>query len=181
MSESHDANRRARQESQLEEAADRLLVDSLQTLGRGEYPFYSRSYLRRLASADERSLVDDEAEHPSEQLPAARIIWRIARKAGLSPLETDLLRLAATGHSTADSARVLGVTTARVRSGLRRAVAKLQAHAADVELPVDSQIGAVMAEEQNRRARVTESHCKPGQELCRKTGLCQRRWYLRDG
>lgn len=181
MNETHDADTRARQEAELEAAADRLLVDSLQTLGRGEYPFYSRSYLRRLATADERLLLDDEAEHPSEQIPAGRIIWRIARKAGLSPLQTDLLRLAASGHNTADSARILGITAARVRNGLRRTVAKLQAHAAEVELPTDSQIETVMVEEQNRRARVTESHCKPGQELCRKTGLCQRRWYLRQG
>ncbi|NSW54748.1 MAG: hypothetical protein HPY44_01930 [Armatimonadetes bacterium] len=181
MNKSRDADRRARQDSELEEKADRLLVDSLKTLGRGEYPFYSRSYLRRLATADERSLVDDEGEHPSQQMPGAGIIWRIARKAELSPLETDLLRLAATGHTTADSARVLGITPARARNGLRRAVVKLQAHAADVELPVDSQIGAVWVEEQNRRGRVTESHCRPGQELCRKTGLCQRRWYLREG
>lgn len=176
-----DHRTREQREAALEAEADRLLVSSLETHGRGEYPFYSRSYLRRLATTDERALIDDEAHHPTQQVPAACVIWRIARKARLTSLETDLLRLAATGHKSAESARVLAITAVRARRVLRKAITKLQAHAHEIQLPTDDQVHSVLVEEQNRRARVCESHCKPGQELCRKTGLCQRRWYLRQG
>ena len=37
---------------------------------------------------------------------------------------------------------------------------------------------AVYAQEVSRRGYVAEHHCPPGQEECRDTGRCTRRWYL---
>ncbi len=173
----HQGTREQREQA-LEQSATQLLVESLQTMGKGEYPFYSQSYLRRMITADERTLLDDEGSHVDAELPAAKIVWRLARKARLNSLETDVLRLSAAGEAPKDIARVLGITAGRARRLLTAAIEKMREVVSEVEVRVDEQIAQVLYEEQRRYACQKEKHCKPGQELCRRTGLCPKRWYL---
>lgn len=41
-----------------------------------------------------------------------------------------------------------------------------------------SEVLAIYAEEASRRGYSDERHCPPGEEECRATGRCTRRWYL---
>ena len=165
-------------DDRLEEMATRLLVDSLKTLGRGEYPFYSGSYLRRMSAADVGSSCEEEAQHPEPPLRQLKAVWRLARKARLNSIELDVLRVVAGGTDTAGAARLLGISPGRARRLLNRAVDKMRAHAASVRETLDEQIAQVMREEQARRGHGCERHCRPGREACRRTGVCARRWYL---
>ena len=47
-------------EEDLRDIADRLLTASLGILGRGEYPFYSDAYLRRLDAEDRAELAREQ-------------------------------------------------------------------------------------------------------------------------
>lgn len=174
-SQSRDAR-----EAALEKQANRLLAESLQSLGRGEYPFFSQSHMRRRNVIDEQGLVADEAIHPHEPIPSVKIVWRLARKARLSSIETDVLRLLSVGEANADIARLLSISTTRVRRIAERAIAKMTEYSAQIELDLSDQIACVLHDEQSRRAPQRERHCKPGQELCRRTGICPRRWYVRQ-
>lgn len=165
-------------DDRLEATATRLLVDSLKTLGRGEYPFYSQSYLRRMNAADVGSSCEDEAQHPEPALRPFKAVWRVARKARLNSIEMDVLRVVAGGADAAGAARLLGIAPARARSLLNRAVEKMRAHAASASETLDEQVAQVMREEQARRGHGCERHCRPGREACRRTGICSRRWYL---
>ena len=169
---------RDQKEADLEAHANRLLVESLKTLGRGEYPFYSASYLRRMATTDERAALEDEATHPEPPRREVTAIWRLARKARLSSIETDILRVIATGGTSAIAAEILGIPRRRATRLLRRAIEKMRRHVAEAQASLEEELACVMYEDQRRRAYSCEKHCKRGREACRRTGLCPKRWYL---
>lgn len=165
-------------DDRLEEVATRLLVDSLKSLGRGEYPFYSSSYLRRMSDADVAASCEDEAQHQEASLRKLKVVWGLARKARLNSTQMDVLRVVAGGADVREAARLLGISPSRARRLLDHSVQRMRAHAASVRETLDEQIAAVMREDQARRGHRCERHCRPGREACRRTGICSRRWYL---
>lgn len=177
--ESHDRTRAdTEREERLEQEATAMLVRSIHSMGRGEYPFYSASYLRRM-SRRETQMVTENAVMHTPPLPPVSLVWQLARRARLNSLETDLVRMVVEGATAGAAADCLGISRRRACRMLRRVIEKLRQQAAAVEETFQQQLAAVMAQEQDRRAVGQERHCRPGQEACRKTGLCTRRWYLR--
>lgn len=165
----------------LETEATRLLVDSLSRLGRGEYPFYTDNYLRRMAERDRRTGNESQVAQPPEPpRPGSVMIWKLARRARLNMTETDVVALSMEGKRPREIAELLDLSPTRVRSLLQRAISLMRACADTIAIDVDQQIAAVRLEEEGRRPPHRESHCKPGQEACRRTGVCTRRWYLRE-
>jgi DNA-binding CsgD family transcriptional regulator len=165
----------------LEAEATRLLLESLPRLGRGEYPFYTDNYLRRMAERDRRTGNESQVAQPADPpRPGSVVVWQLARRARLNITEMDVVALTIEGKEPREIAHLLGLSSGRVRNILHRAIALMRACAEAVAWDMDQQIAAVRVEEESRRPPRRETHCKPGQEACRKTGLCTRRWYLRE-
>ena len=162
----------------LEHLANDLLFESIRCQGRGDYPFYSSGYVRRLQTADQRQLSESEAEHPEPPAPHLAMIWRVVRKAKLTSLEVDLLRVLAGGLELRHAATSLGLQPRRAVRVFNAMIAKLRPHLQQVRSTLDEELGWVLYEEQRRRDRTRETHCKRGQEACRESGLCPHRWYL---
>jgi len=92
----------------------------------------------------------------------------------------DVLRTVAGGAEIARAARLLGMPHQRASRILKRAISKMHQHLAQVEGSFHEQVGCVLYEEQRRRGSWRETHCKRGQEACRRSGLCTRRWYTHE-
>jgi len=167
-------------ETHLEAQANQLLFASVTELGRGDHPFYSTGYIRRLGTSDERAASETEAAHPEPPPLAPVVIYALMRRARLTGIEADLVRTVARGLQASRAAQVLGIHPRRAARLLRKAIAKLSQHADQVQATLEDQLAWVQHEEQRRRAAPRETHCKRGQEACRGTGLCVRRWYLHE-
>lgn len=166
----------------LEAEATRLLVESLSRLGRGDYPFYTDSYLRRMSERDRRTGNESQvADPPAPPRPGSVVVWQLARRARLNMTEMDVVALSIEGKRPREIGELLQLSPARVRTLLQRAIGLMRDCADSLAADAEQQIAAVRSEEEGRRPPHRESHCKPGQEACAKTGICTRRWYLRQG
>jgi len=101
------------------------------------------------------------------------------RQAGCSDAERRAILLWLVHRSALQVARKMGLsrpqvivllTTARERLGRWRAMRPRQITRGEVL--------AIYAQEVSRRGYCAERHCPPGEEDCRTTGRCTRRWYL---
>lgn len=101
------------------------------------------------------------------------------RVAGCTELERAAVGLWLVRRSIRQVARELGAPQSVVRYALRSACEKLARwRRRNPEGMNRDQILAVYAAEVNRFGYAGEHHCPPGEEDCRKTGVCTRRWYL---
>jgi len=174
----------------LEAEADRLLARSAARDGRGEYPFYSERWLRRRERWDVYlKIALGMVERPAQEEQAEpRRLTTLMNAADLAPRERQVVLLLAEGASERGIANCLGLSRGAVRTILRHLRSKLKA----VYLE-----GEQKARERQRRGRITRRDtrtlfklerdrfiyrppicCKEGQEACRRTGLCDKRWYL---
>jgi hypothetical protein len=157
----------------LEEEATRLLAESIREVGRGDYPFFSATYLREMAQKDAGvSAAGSEASAPPAPQRSLTTVWRLARKARLSSLENDLLRLVMDGTELVAAAEILAITRRRAIRLLRTAVERIEGCARQAQLSVGEQVAQVYHEEVTRRGYSPERHCRPGREACRRTGVC---------
>ena len=157
----------------LETEATRLLAESVRAIGRGDYPFFSATSLREMAQRDAgASAAGDEAPAPPSPRRSLTTVWRLARKARLTSLESDLLRLLMDGAELAAAADILAITRRRAIRLLRSSAERIDNCAREVQLSVGEQVAQVYHEEVTRRGYAAERHCRPGQEACRRTGVC---------
>ena len=169
-----------RSEVELEQAADELLRQSLADMGRGEYPFYSDSWLRQLAAHEAETPEGTEEGIPDpDYLPAACL--RLLAQTPMKREYRSALRLWISGMTVREVAPLLQVSPAQVSRWLRAGLAQLALAAVDLDglLNRREAIRAAWREDTHRYYPRRERHCKPGQEACRQTGLCTRRYYLR--
>jgi len=167
-------------EQELEEAADELLRESVAALGRGEYPFYTESWLRQLQQREADAPPADEADHSVEKERLPQLCLRLLAQTAMKRQWRAAIRLSIRGMTVREIARRLDTSPAGVSRWIKAGLAQLAAAAVDLD-ELHNQREAIRAawrEDSQRYAPRRERHCKPGQEACRNSGLCARRWYL---
>ncbi len=167
-------------EQELEEAADELLRESVAALGRGEYPFYTESWLRQLQQREADAPPTNEAEHSAEKEQLPQLCLRLLAQAPMKRQWRAAIRLSIKGMTVREIASRLDSSPTGVSHWIKAGLARLAAAAMNLDEMYNQReaIWAVWQEETRRYAPRRERHCKPGQEQCRNSGLCTRRWYL---
>jgi len=165
-------------EEQLEEAADELLQESVAALGRGDYSFYSHSWLRQLAEREAGPAVEAELTTLADDLP--QLCLRLLAQTPMKRQWRAAIRLSIKGMTVREIASRLDTSPAGTSRWIKAGLARLAAAAVDLDELYNQReaIRAVWQEETRRYALRKERHCKPGQEACRHSGLCIWRWYL---
>ena len=164
-------------QEELERLADTLLGGSLRAAPVGEYPFHRERSLQR---GVDRSPLSLEVAAPLPPLALRGALLRLVTRLELPQRHRLVFRLAMRGWPQRRIARLLGVHPAQVSRRLRATLERLAAATQGENFPVlrAEQIRYVLRQETGRRAYHPERHCPPGQEACRRTGRCCRRWYL---
>jgi len=167
-------------EQELEEAADELLRESVAALGRGEYPFYTESWLRQLQQREADAPAADEAEHSAEQEQLPQLCLRLLAQTPMKHQWRAAIRLSIKGMTVREIAGQLDSSPTGVSRWIKAGLARLAAAAMNLDELYNQReaIRAVWQEETRRYALRKERHCKPGHEACRTSGLCVHRWYL---
>jgi len=163
-----------------EELADGLLRESVERMGRGEYPFYTAAWIRHLSQAD-ANLPLAGINQPQPSLSSlTRACLRLLAQTPMRRENRQALRLRMKGLTFKEIGEQLGVNLSQARRWVTRAIGLLAAAAVDPDelLTQDEAIRAAYWEDSRRYAYHSERHCKVGQEACRHTGFCTRRWYL---
>ena len=168
----------AAREMLLEEMANRLLARV--AVGPQEsYPYYSERALRRAVRRD--------GNHPvleAEALPPAtgslQFALRLLTRSHVPPRKRLAFRMLARGYTYRQTARRLEMSTLQVRRWIEEVCQELREESCgpDQEPRRSQDLREVMRADMGRHAYGPERHCRPGQEACRRTGLCSRRWYL---
>ncbi len=167
-------------EQELEEAADELLRESVAALGRGEYPFYTESWLRQLQQREADAPSADEAEHSAEQEQLPELCLRMLAQTPMKHQWRAAIRLSIKGMTVREIARRLDTSPTGVSRWIKAGLARLAGAAMNLDELYNQReaIRTVWQEETHRHALRKERHCKPGHEACRTSGLCAHRWYL---
>jgi len=167
-------------EQELEETADELLRESVAALGRGEYPFYTASWLRQLQQREADAPAADEAEHSAEEEQLPELCLRLLAQTPMKRQWRAAIRLSIKGMTVREIANRLDTSPAGASRWIKAGLARLAAAAMNLDELYNQReaIWAVWQEETQRYALRKERHCKPGQEACRTSGLCPYRWYL---
>ncbi len=167
---------------ELEQAADELLRESIEALGRGEYPFYSSPWMRQLAARESLLPAADEPHYvESDYLPQACL--RLLAQTEMPREMRSVIRLSINGFTSDEIAEHLKMDSTEEADELIRAgLARLAAAAVDLDETLNEReaIRAAWREDTHRYGARCERHCKPGQEACRTTRghVCPYRWYL---
>ena len=165
--------------TELEQMADQLLRESIEALGRGEYPFYSRSWLRQLAAHDAELPTGDDARlaEPDYMAPAC---MRLLAQTPMKRQWRSAIRLSIKGMEIGEIAARLNTSPRQASDWIKAGLARLAAKAVDLDEMLNEReaISTAWYEDTHRYCPHRERHCKPGQEACRPSGLCTRRWYL---
>jgi len=167
-------------ERELEDAADELLRESVAALGRGEYPFYTESWLRQLQQREVDAPPADEAEHSAQKEQLPQLCLRLLAQTPMKRQWRAAIRLSIKGMTVKEIANRLDTSPAGASRWIKAGLARLAAAAVDLDELYNQReaIRAVWQEETRRYAPRKERHCKPGHEACRNSGVCPYRWYL---
>ena len=167
-------------ERELEEAADELLRESVAALGRGEYPFYTESWLHQLQQREADAPPAHEADHSAEKEQLPQLCLRLLAQAPMKRQWRAAIRLSIKGMTVREIASRLDTSPTGVSRWIKAGLARLAATAMNLDELYNQReaIWAVWQEETRRYALRRERHCKPGQEQCHNSGLCAYRWYL---
>jgi len=167
-----------KENQQLEKQSTALLVASLNTMGRGEYPFYTTSYMRKLADID-TALVTEVSPCDGEILQLNhKLLWRLTRAAQLNSTQLELLRLVVDGNELPAIAQILKIKPARAHAMFNALLHKLEAQAKLIPVTTEQEIESCRKEQEHVNCYRPEQHCQPGREACLRNGVCTRRWYL---
>lgn len=161
---------------ELEQAADHLLRDSIQSLGREDYPWYSEAWLRELSQR--AHIWPPDFPDAPEFLPT--VCLRLLAQTPMGPEPRAALRLSIHGHTIRDIAAQLNISPPTAWRRVRQATSLLAAAATDLDelYTAKEAIRLVHHEETSRHKPTRERHCKPGHEACTRTHTCPFRWYL---
>ncbi len=164
----------------LEEAADELLRESVAALGRGEYPFYTESWLRQLQQREADTPSADEADHSAEKEQLPQLCLRLLAQTPMKHQWRAAIRLSIKGRTVREIAGRLDTSPTGVSRWIKAGLARLAAAAMNLDDLHNQReaVWAVWQEETRRYALRKERHCKPGHEQCHDSGLCIYRWYL---
>ena len=167
-------------EREMEDAADELLRESVAALGRGEYPFYTESWLRQLQQREADAPPAHEADHSAEKEQLPQLCLRLLAQAPMKRQWRAAIRLSINGMTVREIASQLDTSPTGVSRWINAGLARLAATAMNLDELYNQReaIWAVWQAETRRYALRRERHCKPGQEACRDSGLCSYRWYL---
>ncbi len=166
-------------EALLEETANRLL-QACPAPKHTDYPC-CRDYRMAELAAHGRRIV--AAPDPARQVgeDRRRLVLRLLSRLDLTRRQRLAFRLTSRGLPREQVAALLGVTPRTVANlnwqtcrRLRRALRRRGDHL----LPPMFALRETYRQEVNRRGYTPEKHCRLGQEECRLTGVCPRRWYL---
>ncbi len=169
-------------EIELEQAADKLLRESVEALGHGDYPFRSASWLRQLAARENPLPAADEPHYAEpDYLPQACL--RLLAQTEMPREMRSAIRLSINGFTSSEIVEHLNIDSTEEADGLIRAgLARLAVAAVDLDEMLNEReaIRAAWREDSHRYGPHCERHCKPGQEACRTTPghVCPYRWYL---
>ncbi|MCX7598007.1 MAG: hypothetical protein N2512_03945 [Armatimonadetes bacterium] len=101
------------------------------------------------------------------------------RQAGCSDSERRAILLWLVHRSAREVANKMGLSRAQVIVFLTAARERLRQWRVTARRRITrGEVLAVYAQEVSRRGYSDERHCPPGEEECRTTGRCTRRWYL---
>ncbi len=167
------------QQALLEQAADRLLLANQQERSPRSYPFHTENWMRRCCQRDgtQPAVLTEEM---ASVLSSARWCLRLLTRLELPTRWRLAFRLAIRGYTQREIARCFQVHPAQVSRWLKQVRAELREATRQYLAPLTrpEEIREVFRSEMERRGYTCERHCKRGQEACRKSGLCTRRWYL---
>lgn len=166
-------------ELEVRQMADELLRESIETMGRGEYPFYSPSWLRQLAARDAELPSEDDA-HASESEYIVLACMRLLAQTPMKRESCSAIRLSIKGMEIEEIAVRLRTSPEQAGDWLKAGLARLAAKAVGLDEMLNEReaLQAAWYEDTHRYACHDERHCKLGQEACRETCLCTRRWWL---
>lgn len=157
--------------------ADKLLTDSLAAIGRGDYPFFSKSWLRQLEDRDRRHpLIDPDTDPDPPDYKA--MTYRLLRCTAMDPRSRACIRYTLndlTPHQIADR---MNISETTIRRTLTKAIANLAEAATGNDIySQHHQILQVMHDDQHRRPpdKLCPTKCP---QPCNDTGECPFRWYL---
>ena len=163
-------------ELDLEAAADELLRDSVQSLGRGDYPWYSDRWLRQLSERPDFW----PADYPVDPTYLPAVCLRLLAQTPMRPACRAALRLSIHGHTVRAIASELAVSPSTAWRQIRQATALLAAAATTLDnlyTPREA-IHLTYTQQSRRRRPERKRHCRPGHEACKRTHTCPFRWYL---
>ena len=164
-------------QARLEQAANELLAADLAG-SPGEYCYHSEGVMQRRRTV--RVVPAPDPARPEDADPYRALLGLV----GGVPLGTRrrmILRLTARGYTRAQIAARLGLSGSQVtalKHSARRRLAGVTGEERDGLLPPALALRETYRAEVARRGYVAEKHCPPGEEACRRTGQCDRRWYL---
>ncbi len=164
-------------EADIETLADDLLRDSIDAIGRGDYPFYSDCWLRQLQARDRIHPILESPDDPGIHDPQA-LVYRLLRRTSLSVHQRRIIQQTSAGLRPHQVAHRLHRSESYVRSHLATAICELARVAAGD--------GWLSKSEQIRQVREDDEHRMPPDKLCpdrclqpcKRTGKCPFRWYL---
>jgi DNA-directed RNA polymerase specialized sigma24 family protein len=174
-----------RRQAQLEALSDLLLATAEATADDApppslEYPYSGYWRLDQLDAYSRRVVAPPP---PDRQAGEDRwcLVWRALDRLPLSRRQRLAFRLTARGLTPPQVGALLGTTADCVRAlnyQTRRRLQRALEEQREAFLPPRAALREVYCEEVNRRGYQPETHCPAGQEECRRTGQCPRRWYL---
>jgi hypothetical protein len=164
-------------QARLEQAANELLAADPEGPARA-YGYHSEGALQRRPA---RRVVPAPAPVRPEAADPYRALLNLVGGVPLGARRRLVLRLSARGYTRAQIAARLGLSGSQVtalKQSAGRRLAGLSGEERDGLLSPALALHETYLGEVARRGYVAEKHCPPGQEACRHTGQCDRRWYL---
>ncbi len=166
-------------EAALERQANELLWNSGADPRYLSYSFYRETNLQRACRKDAQFVEPPPPDLRMLQDSAAQLLEILLAQATLTESERQLIAMRRQGLTLRQMAQSLGVQHSTALRWLQRAILKLQEFCEQQsQLGAEEDWQAAFSEQQAISVYQPERHCRPGQEACRKDGLCKYRWYL---
>ena len=167
-------------DDELEAMADALLWDSAgERPAHREYSYYSERVLRY---AHRRDLQRNDPPPPDTSLirqTPAQLLESLFAELELPEMQERVLSLLRRGLNDTQIAQAMGIRPHTATRWRRRTVHLIRRQCRSHLLRLtDPDARRAFLEQMSPNLYSDESHCAPGQELCRRDGLCKHRWYL---
>ena len=166
----------------LERAADALLMMSVREMGYGDHPFHTVRWEVRTAAREGATGEAYELEPDTyERHRWADVTRVLGARLGLSAEDRAIVSCLTRGLRPREVQERLNLPPQTVRYLLRRLAraARRYGLTPDDFRPQQSDVEQAFREQMTITVYRGERHCPEGQEACRRSGKCTRRWYLR--
>lgn len=163
----------------LEREADALLWNSGADPRYLAYSFYREKNLRRACRKEAQFNTPPPPDLRMLQESAAQLLEMLLAQTTLTESERQIIALRRQGLTLRQMAQSLGIKHSTAARWLQRAIRKLREFwEQQAQLEANEDWQAAFNEQRTISVYQPERHCRPGQEACRKDGLCKYRWYL---